>query len=258
MFGCPTCNKRLIRTVGSGGVFYACNECHGRLVALPVLRKVIEPDALNSLWSQALSAPSAEGPACPSCRRKMAEVHIASAKEESVIHLDVCTSCSFLWFDPRELEHLPIKPLPEPEKELPPEAKEKIALAQIQHQRQRMEEEDQSPDEGWKWIPAMMGMPVEHHVKPIRSLPWVTWGVAAMCVVLFLISLSDFEEAIATFGLDPGDPFRYGGLNFLSSFLMHGGWMHLIGNLYFLLIFGDNVEDALGHVKYLMLLLASA
>lgn len=188
----------------------------------------------------------------------MPEVHIASAKEDSVVHLDVCTSCSFLWFDPHEFEHLPIKPLPVPEPELPQEAKEKIALAQIQHQRQRMEEEDPSPDEDWKWIPAMMGMPVEHYVKPIRSLPWVTWGVAAMCIVLFLISLTDFEAAIQTFGLDPNDPLRYGGLNFLSSFLMHGGWMHLIGNLYFLIVFGDNVEDALGHVKYLMLLLASA
>jgi membrane associated rhomboid family serine protease len=42
---------------------------------------------------------------------------------------------------------------------------------------------------------------------------------------------------------------------FLSMFL-HGGWLHLIGNMWFLWIFGDNVEDALGHFKYLLFYLA--
>ena len=38
----------------------------------------------------------------------------------------------------------------------------------------------------------------------------------------------------------------------LTSMFMHGGWMHIIGNMWFLWIFGDNVEDAMGHVKYLV------
>lgn len=36
----------------------------------------------------------------------------------------------------------------------------------------------------------------------------------------------------------------------LSSMFMHGGFMHILGNMYFLFIFGDNVEDRLGHLKY--------
>ena len=40
--------------------------------------------------------------------------------------------------------------------------------------------------------------------------------------------------------------------NFLSSMFMHGGFMHLFGNMLFLWIFGDNVEDRLGHLKYLV------
>jgi membrane associated rhomboid family serine protease len=42
----------------------------------------------------------------------------------------------------------------------------------------------------------------------------------------------------------------------LFSMFLHGGWLHLIGNMWFLWIFGDNVEDALGHVKYLLFYLA--
>jgi membrane associated rhomboid family serine protease len=38
----------------------------------------------------------------------------------------------------------------------------------------------------------------------------------------------------------------------LTSMFMHGGWLHIIGNMWFLWIFGDNVEDAMGHVKYLV------
>jgi len=43
----------------------------------------------------------------------------------------------------------------------------------------------------------------------------------------------------------------------LTSMFLHGGWMHLIGNMWFLYIFGDNVEDRYGHARYLMMYLAS-
>ena len=38
----------------------------------------------------------------------------------------------------------------------------------------------------------------------------------------------------------------------ITSMFLHGGWMHLIGNMWFLWVYGDNVEDALGHGKYLL------
>ena len=41
------------------------------------------------------------------------------------------------------------------------------------------------------------------------------------------------------------------GLPFLTSMFLHGGWLHLIGNMWFLWVFGDNVEDRLGHISYL-------
>jgi membrane associated rhomboid family serine protease len=40
--------------------------------------------------------------------------------------------------------------------------------------------------------------------------------------------------------------------NFLSSMFMHGGWAHLLGNMLFLWIFGDNIEDRLGHIRYVI------
>jgi membrane associated rhomboid family serine protease len=40
--------------------------------------------------------------------------------------------------------------------------------------------------------------------------------------------------------------------NFLSSMFMHGGWAHLLGNMLFLWIFGDNIEDRIGHIRYVI------
>jgi len=50
---------------------------------------------------------------------------------------------------------------------------------------------------------------------------------------------------------------RHGGLTFLTSFLLHSGVFHLLGNVYFLLVFGNNVEDWLGKWRFLLLLLCA-
>ena len=53
--------------------------------------------------------------------------------------------------------------------------------------------------------------------------------------------------------IEPGTPWR----TVLSSMFMHGGWFHLIGNCWFLWVFGNNVEDAMGHVRFLIFYLLS-
>src|SRR4029077_2179051 len=72
-------------------------------------------------------------------------------------------------------------------------------------------------------------------------------------VVVFLheFSLDEYSRNyfIAQYGLIPS---RFHFSAVLTSMFLHGGWMHIIGNMWFLWIFGDNVEDALGHFKYLV------
>lgn len=87
--------------------------------------------------------------------------------------------------------------------------------------------------------------------EPSSSFPFVTIGFIVMNVAVFLhqIGLSQWEtnHFIATYGIIP-DRLQYQDL--LTSMFLHGGWLHLIGNCWFLWIFGDNVEDVLGHGKY--------
>jgi membrane associated rhomboid family serine protease len=95
------------------------------------------------------------------------------------------------------------------------------------------------------------------------SQPFVTWGLVALNVAVFIAELgmpAETQEAIVhTFGFTPailrGDvanPHAFPVLlTPLTDMFVHLGWDHLLGNMLFLMIFGDNVEDALGHVRYL-------
>src|SRR5205823_10620979 len=70
-------------------------------------------------------------------------------------------------------------------------------------------------------------------------------------VFLFELSLDPYTQNafIAHYGLIP-DRLRLSSV--FTSMFLHGGWMHVLGNMWFLWIFGDNIEDILGHGKYLL------
>lgn len=88
--------------------------------------------------------------------------------------------------------------------------------------------------------------------QPSYSKPYVTVVIIIINVLVFLyeFSLDDYSANafIMTWGLVP-DNFAW--INVFTSMFLHGGWLHMIGNMWFLWIFGDNIEDILGHGKYL-------
>lgn len=94
---------------------------------------------------------------------------------------------------------------------------------------------------------------------PSRRLPVVNWLIILACTLVFLFESSlpsqGIEQFMDIFGLVPSvllghpDPQRVGTV--FSSMFLHAGWGHLLGNMWFLYIFGDNVEDRLGHIGYL-------
>ena len=77
-------------------------------------------------------------------------------------------------------------------------------------------------------------------------------------VTVGAFTYSDLDEYVQQWGLIPAQAWRFGGLTFLTSFFLHAGPIHLIGNAYFLIIFGDNVEDYLGRLRYLALLVLAS
>jgi membrane associated rhomboid family serine protease len=100
---------------------------------------------------------------------------------------------------------------------------------------------------------------------PRRRLPLVTLGLIVINILVFFWELSlgpDVDRFFMMWGAVPAfitNPARYpwAPLTLLTSMFLHGGWMHLIGNMLYLWIFGDNVEDVLGRKGYLLFYLAA-
>lgn len=99
---------------------------------------------------------------------------------------------------------------------------------------------------------------------PSRRFPVVTVLLIIINAVVFIREVAvgpDAVRVLHTYGLVPGRelgilvraPWMVGEwlVPFVTSMFLHGGWLHVIGNLWFLGIFGDNVEDRLGHLRYL-------
>lgn len=258
---CPNCEQELTREFYEKVIVFRCSHCGGRMLTVAGLRSLCADRAfVELLWRTARTGYSESGPDCGSCHMPMRRVTLPLAGK--ALELDLCCSCQTVWFDPAELERIP---LPEPEQEgLSPKARELLALRQIQVEEQRINREfrnidggEHAPDEGWKYLVGLLGLPVELDAPACRRLPLITWGCALLCVAVFLLTFSHLREAIDNWGFIPGQWSRHGGLTLLSSMFLHGGIWHLVGNLYFLLICGDNVEDEFGKGKYILLLLAS-
>ena len=112
--------------------------------------------------------------------------------------------------------------------------------------------------------------PISDDNPRIRT-PIITWSIIGACVLVFFWQLSlganASEVAFYQYGMIPARLFGTAELQsdiaavpawstVLTSMFMHGGWMHLGFNMLFLWIFGDNVEDSMGHPRYLAFYLA--
>ena len=117
------------------------------------------------------------------------------------------------------------------------------------------------PDARWKYLPAILFYPVECGMEAPSRKPWVTWGATALMVIVFAFSVAMgpafFNRMGEAWGFVPSAWLRLGGLTLLTGFFIHAGLWHLLGNSYFLMVFGDNVEDNIGRGRYVWLILAA-
>jgi membrane associated rhomboid family serine protease len=88
-----------------------------------------------------------------------------------------------------------------------------------------------------------------------RTIPVITWLLVLTNLFVFLLELAGGDSFIALWSFNPArfsqDPVG----NFITIFtsmFVHAGWMHLLGNMLYLIIFGDNVEDRFGHFRFLV------
>lgn len=102
---------------------------------------------------------------------------------------------------------------------------------------------------------------------PVQKFPWANWTIIVLNGLFFMVELAlpdrELEQFFYVFGLVPAryyhpDWAAFYGLHaddywpFITNMFLHGGWLHFIGNMWTLYIFGDNVEDRMGAWRYLL------
>lgn len=88
--------------------------------------------------------------------------------------------------------------------------------------------------------------------SPLRHTPYTNWAIIAANVLVFIYTLHN-PAIVIRYKLTPRNPQVY---QFITYAFLHGGWMHIVGNMLFLYIFGNNVNDKMGNVGYLAYYLA--
>lgn len=226
---CPICRVHLESNHVGKTVFWVCPHCGGSLIPLTAVRQTIRKDVEDQLVARVRASKTEGERGCPRCSQAMTLVTVP--RGPTPVALDVCYSCASIWFDAREYEVLK-------------------AMYGLEEPPKRM------LDHKWKWALALLGMPVERQTSAMLNRPWLTWLLAA---VIAIVSAVAWGEPMMQyqFSLVPAQVWRWGGLTLLTSFFLHGGILHLVANLYFMVVFGANVEDYLGRKRYLLLLLAA-
>ena len=109
-----------------------------------------------------------------------------------------------------------------------------------------------------------MVFPIGDDDSRLRITPFMTFALIAVNVIVFLVQLTqgDIEGFFMKWAVIPTEYGQQADLppthpgpfwtTLFSSMFMHGGYMHIFGNMLFLWIFGDNVEEAMGHLKYVL------
>ena len=90
-------------------------------------------------------------------------------------------------------------------------------------------------------------------VIPSRTTPYITITIIALNALAWLFEVSlphdELNEFLATFGVVPA---YFSWPTLITSMFLHGSWSHVIGNMWYLWIFGDNVEDRVGHGRFIL------
>lgn len=252
---CPVCSHGLRRVrsgtlsldvcVGCKGIWFDDGEFAPHVKALSESDK-IKPGTTSFFEDRPVHSAEGTGEGqrvCPKCDRVMKKFNYAY---DSNIFLDKCTSCQGIWADAGEsvavARHLKADP-----------KETAIAKDLVKRNRSQQDLREFLGDGSWAWYALFMPfiiLPLADDT-PRRRFPVVTVGIIVFCLLCFLgqFYLVDNEEKfLRHYGFVPANFLSIG---LISSKFLHGGWMHLIGNMFFLWLFGDNIEDRFSRLGYL-------
>ncbi|MCP4581953.1 MAG: zf-TFIIB domain-containing protein [candidate division Zixibacteria bacterium] len=127
---CPNCNRQLKKRKSSDGIIDACPSCKGQAVGLGVLRRLnVAPGMITAIWQKVMELDVFGNRQCPHCGKTMSQ--ISKSFDEKMMTLDICKRCQVFWFDPNELEALPIQEILPTSEDDELSEKARLALARL-------------------------------------------------------------------------------------------------------------------------------
>ena len=232
MFRCPQCSIYLKRRKVVAGTYFSCPQCQRSVVPLPMIAKLPDGQPILKFLERVPKNPQLTKTLCPICLRRM-ELSLSGGGS---LELDLCRVCKVAWFDAGELKT-----------ESPTSAPRIVSASGVS-----LDDIDAN-----NIVHTLTSLPREENSAPVNRGIWATYVLLALMAVISLVGFldSDFRQQYA---FQSRFPFRAFGIPFISSIFLHGDLWHLVSNGYFLWMFGDNVEDAIGGVEFLELFFLSA
>ena len=259
---CPSCNAQLKEHKYHGLAIDVCRNCGGIWFDSDELKEFIGhfiqdrddlPDADIDLHKDVLPTYRISEPVrtCPRCQQQMGKVNYAY---DSNIFIDRCPRCQGIWTDGGEIDKIARHTKGNPEVRALGQA-----LFEIQRETDRLKGEEEFGDAvkmqvGWRMLLPKIIAPLGDDIGT-NIFPAVTLSLIAVNVLIFLIQLLHVKETavlFGEFGLVPAALLSgQGYFSLLSAPFFHKGFSHLLGNMLFLGVFGDNVEETFGHLRFL-------
>ena len=253
MPSCPVCGKVLIERPEEGEPLHYCAACGGVWMSRTAFRAVTQSLACDpavpnlALDKRNLETSISHGKrSCPECSAPMREFNYAA---DSGIFLDRCDQCGGIWADKEELRS--VGTFLKGNEKL-----DRLGEAIADHERTHLQHMagGQSDEEGG-WLSgylygALTLTPVADD-QPTAITPVVTISLIIVNVVIAFATFFGESQVFEQYGLIPRRLWQGQALfTLITSGFLHVGPLHIIGNMLFLWIFGDNVEDRFGHARF--------
>ena len=243
----------MISVPGVGGVWYDADELGAFLERYLADHPNLPPMRLSLHQQAGARAPDGEKErACPRCEFPLEKYNYGY---DSGIILDRRHACEGVWVDGHEVQRLAqyVKGHPK---------LDRLAAAVAAHTRETEDFRQDITAAPAAALYAWLGLaiPVADDT-PKKTIPFVTYTFLftnVLVMVWLYHAVDDWYEIFYNYGMAPANVVAgHGRVGMITSMFLHGGLGHLVGNMLFLWVFGDNVEDRLGHLLFLFFYLAT-
>ena len=260
---CPKCNNELEIFARSGKEIYVCPFCLSGLIpdesSIKILKHFCTEEIMSqlilnlldgSLFDNTKTMLSAEeNLACPKCKSYMQHYDF---NKKIRFYVNKCINCGSIWLNPMQMPLLSVAFI----ENNPDDLNFKKTITNLYEVlAKRKAKKVRSFDEIIAPFAVITGLvpaiPLGDNVLT-KTKPIATRSLIIVCAVVFILQIA-FKEILASFGLYADKVAQGEWYRLITYAFLHGGIFHLLGNMFFLLIFGRTIEDELGWKKYLFL-----